>query len=163
MIEVESAGPWPENSFKDIPAMETILRKHLLEKASDFSDEAGIHFLRTPSDFVLYLPPVVSKCLDYQLVGTDITYRTFVRNNWVEEIIERGQHEDRFAVMQLGTEAVIIKNIVVDNNRPCAFCDNTFYLHREAVKLKDGRLICDECYAKVFDTVLQGLQGRTIE
>ena len=150
MSEIESSGPWPENVIGDINlARIELIQKMQFPKWDKFTGR-------------VYLSPILVKVLDKQVPNVAITYRMFLIKNGLATIHEWENAENDVAVMRSEDHEVTIKNIrfnVPVPRNPCDFCPNTIELHREAVKLWDERLVCYECYAKVFEYVLQTLQG----
>lgn len=150
MNEIESVGPWPENSITDINRA----RVELMNQT---------RFLCSSLTAKVYLSTILEKSLDYQLGGAPISYRNFFIENDLATIHEWGSLENNVAVVRSEDHEVKIINVKMNRDKPCAFCSNEISLHREAVKLGDGRLICKECYDKTFESVLRGLKGKAKE
>jgi len=134
---IETTGSWPENTIVDI----NNARKKLHElECFDMPKTHG--------------SPVTVKSLDYMFFKTGTTYNAFFRNNNLTEfIIDRTMENDTvFVTAENG--CIQISGIVFDFIRKCAFCPNEIHLHKEAVKLADGRLVCDDCHTKLFDSIL---------
>lgn len=140
LIELESEGPWPEHAISDINTARIELENRMRWPTSI---TANVHLSTT-----------LVKVLDKQLGKLDITYRMFLVSNNLARIYEWDFAEDDVAVVRSQFHEVIIKSIRFNVPKSCDFCPNEFYLHGEAVTLKDGRLVCHECYTKIFDSVL---------
>ena len=164
MIEIESSGPWPENSLDDVNKLRIKILETSLQLDHDLCKHVGLYVSTPELDTklnipTLYLAGTISKSLDYGLGNTETTYRKFIENNDLAKIIEKENMQSGSAVMMFGHIIAIIEDIEISGDKACDYCDGHISLHREAVKLKDGRLICDDCYARVFDSVLHGCKG----
>ena len=138
LILIDSVGAWPESTLDDINTARIKLM------------ELGRFAVSTT-----YGSEITVKSLDYMFFKTDITYRMFFKNNNLTEFIIDKTLENDVVLVVSEDCCVQINGVVFSWVNDCAFCSNEIRLHKEAVKLKDERLVCHVCYAKVFDSILQ--------
>lgn len=135
---IDSVGTWPENVIDDInKARIKLMELGCFDVSKTYGSEVTV------------------KSLDYGFFKTDITYRMFFKNNALTEFIIDKTLENDIALVVSENHCVQINGIMFSWVNDCAFCSNEIRLHKEAVKLKDKRLVCHACYAKVFDLILQ--------
>lgn len=145
---IDSVGAWPEHSLEDI------------NKARIKLMEMG-HYGGTDTIPKLYAPLLIWHGLDCMFHKTAITYKQFFKNNNLANFVKDETLEEGLVLIQFENDTVQINDIQMDFDKTCSFCPNIFHIHHEAVKLRDGRLVCDECHTKVFDAVLRPLESTT--
>ena len=160
--EMESSGTWPEHALDDINTA-----RHKISVV-DWDDHPNVN---------VYVGTSACHSFDHRLVRDySLTYRRFLENNNLATIHELKQEEARMvefkdhniilsvneakridsstAFVRYKGHEVVIKNIELKLTKDCDFCSGEIDLNGEAVKLLDDRLVCDACYAKVFESIL---------
>lgn len=153
---IDSAGPWPEHAVEDInnARSELMKLKHIELVVPEMCKEIISPVVRVSSK--------TYKSLDYRLANTSVSYRSFLEGNHLAKMALDSTLDDDTALVILDDDTIQINGIVPCSRVTCSYCPNELDLHDEATKLKDGRRVCHECYAKVFDSILlHGLKGST--
>ena len=138
--EYKSTAPWPKNSVKEIN-----------ECRAKLYEQTGMMDKETPC---LFAPSKIVYNAFNQWAHFPTTYGGFLKKNDMCSVqLHHGLKEDE-AYLKGEFGCIHIIGITYVFEYPCSFCGNPITVNCEAVKLYDNRIVCNECYTKVFDSVL---------